>query len=385
MRRRSVAISATGVVVLGGVGVGLALAGTGDPTGAEGQTTTTPAAKLGVATVERRTLVDRQTVGGTLGYRGERTVLARMSGTISWLPAVGVVVQPGKPIAKVDGSPVILLDGTVPAYRALGSGVTDGEDVRQLERGLARLGYDPGTVDAEWTASTTSAVNEWRDDLGLEQTGAVELGRVVFLPGARRVKSREVEIGTASGSGSGGGGGEGDGGTGGDGGTATEVLKTTSDTRVVTLDVDAADQGIAKEGAKVSVELPDGDTIPGVIAKVGRVAESSSDGDGGGNGGGGDGDGSATVSVTVKLTGRKGGRLDQAPVNVELARDTRKGVLTVPVTALVARRGGSYAVDVIDGARRKLVTVEPGLFADGVVEVSGKGLRDGTPITVPVA
>lgn len=378
--RRGVMIGAAGVVVLGGAVLGLAVAGAGEGSGGETESASAPAAKLDVATVERRTLVDKQTVGGTLGYGGERTVLSRLSGTISWLPAEGAVVQPGKPIAKVDGSPVLLLDGTVPAYRALQSGVDDGDDVRQLERGLANLGYDPGTVDTEWTASTTTAVNAWRDDLGLEQTGAVELGRVVFLPGARRVKAREVEIGAASGSGGGGDGGAG-GGSDGGGGAATEVLTTTSDERVVTLDVDAADQGLAKEGAKVSVELPDGSTIPGVISKVGRVAESS-----GGDGGAGDeGDGSATISVTVKLTGSKGGRLDQAPVNVELARETRKGVLTVPVAALVARRGGAYAVDVIDGGRRKLVTVEPGLFADGLVEVEGDGLHDGTTITVPVA
>lgn len=383
--RRAVLIGAAGVVVVGGAGVGLAVASGGDRSGSgSGEAGTTPAAKLRVAKVERRTLVDRQTVSGTLGYGDERTVLSRMTGTVSWLPAEGAVVKPGKPIAKVDGSPVILLDGTVPAYRALQAGVTNGDDVRQLERGLANLGYDPGVVDAEWTASTTAAVNAWRDDLGLEPTGTVELGRVVFLPGARRIEAREVEIGAASGSGSGGGGGDAAGaGAGASGGTATEVLTTTSDTRVVTLDVDAADQGLAKEGAKVSVELPDGDEIPGVISKVGRVAESSSDGEGGGeSGGGGDG---ATISVTVKLTGSKGGRLDQAPVNVELATETRKGVLTVPVTALVARRGGAYAVDVIDGGRRKLVTVKPGLFADGLVEVTGTGLRDGTPITVPVA
>lgn len=377
--RRSMVVGVAGSLVVGaGVVVGFALAGEGSSTGTGAEGATTPAANLEVAKVERRTLVDRQTVGGTLGYGAERTVLSRLAGTVSWLPAVGAVVRPGGAIARIDGSPVVLFDGTVPAYRALQAGVTDGDDVRQLERGLANGGYDPGTVDAEWTASTTTAVNAWRDDLGLEETGAVELGRVVFLPGARRVKAREVEIGAVSGSGSGGG--EGESGEGG-GGSATAILTTTSDRRVVTLDVDAADQALAKEGAKVQVELPDGATIPGVIAKVGRVAESSSGGEGEGEGG----DDGSTISVSVRLTGAKGGRLDEAPVNVELALATRRGVLTVPVTALVARRGGGYAVDVIERGRRRLVTVEPGLFADGLVEVAGQGLRDGTTITVPAA
>lgn len=379
--RRGVAIGAAGLVAVGGAAAGLLLAGGGAPSASASGDEDAAATKLAVGRVERRTLVDRQTVDGTLGYSGERTVLSRLSGTVSWLPTEGTVVEPGKAILKVDGSPVILMDGVVPAYRALAAGVTDGDDVRQLERGLSALGYAPGVIDAEWTADTTSAVNAWRDDLGLDQTGEVELGRIVFLPGARRIADREVEIGAASGSGSGGEGA--DGGAGAGAGTATAVLTTTSDRRVVTLDVDAADQGLAKEGAKVTVELPDGGTIPGVISTVGRVAESSGDGEGAGAGGGEDE--GATISVTVKLTGAKGGRLDQAPVNVELARETRKNVLTVPVTALVARRGGAYAVDVIEGGARKLVTVEPGLFADGLVEVEGDGLRDGTPVAVPQA
>jgi multidrug efflux pump subunit AcrA (membrane-fusion protein) len=77
------------------------------------------------------------------------------------------------------------------------------------------------------------------------------------------------------------------------------------------------------------------------------------------------------------------GRLDEAPVTVGIARETRRGVLAVPVTALLARSGGGYAVEVVAAGARRRVPVETGLFADGHVEVSGRGISEGTRVAVP--
>ena len=62
------------------------------------------------------------------------------SGTFTWLPTVGQTVRQGQVIYRVSGSPVVLLYGSVPAYRDLSEGLT-GADVRELNAGLVKLGY----------------------------------------------------------------------------------------------------------------------------------------------------------------------------------------------------------------------------------------------------
>jgi peptidoglycan hydrolase-like protein with peptidoglycan-binding domain len=105
------------------------------------------------------------------------------------------VIRRGQPLFGVDGEPVILMYGELPAYRRLAEGVSGGEDVRQLEENLSALGYDPGTVDGEFTSA--AAVSDWQDAHDLAETGSVELGRVIFLPGARRVTEVSATLGAA--------------------------------------------------------------------------------------------------------------------------------------------------------------------------------------------
>jgi hypothetical protein len=144
---------------------------------------------------------------------------------------------------------------------------------------------------------------------------------------------------------------------------------------VVTAELDAADQGLAVRGHRVRVELPDARIVGGRIASVGTVATSSSGDDPSGD------SGEPTVTVTISLrSGRAAGRLDEAPVSVELTQTTRRHVLAVPVEALVARRGGGYGVQLAGG---RIVAVRPGLFADGIVEVAGGALHVGARVRVP--
>jgi peptidoglycan hydrolase-like protein with peptidoglycan-binding domain len=200
VNRRLLLGAALLAIVAGGAAAVLSGGSGGGSATAEGT-----AGATGSGRVERRTLAERLTVGGTIGYAGEATVLARLAGTLTALPKVGDIIERGQELYALGGEPVLLMYGAVPAYRDLKEGADEGPDVEQLEENLVALGYEPGTIDEEFTSSTATAVSAWQEDLGLEATGAVELGRVAFLPGPRRVTKVEATLGESIGSSGGGG------------------------------------------------------------------------------------------------------------------------------------------------------------------------------------
>jgi hypothetical protein len=163
-------------------------------------------------------------------------------------------------------------------------------------------------------------------------------------------------------------------------GSATAVLSTSSTKLVVTVDLGASSQSEAKIGEKVSVEMPDGSTVGGRITAVSPVAQSSSD-DGNGDSGNSGDSGSSTVPVTIVLDKRaSGGGLDQASVSVDFVQSKASHVLSVPVTALLATSGSTFAVQEASRPHR-LIHVQTGLFAAGYVEISGPGIHSGLQVT----
>jgi peptidoglycan hydrolase-like protein with peptidoglycan-binding domain len=313
--------------------------------------------------VTRQTLVETQTEDGELGYGYSRAAISRQAGTVTALAATGSTVKCGQALYRVDNTPVVLLYGSLPAYRALATG-TDGKDVKQFEKNLYALGYRGFTVDQEYTASTAAAVRDWQEDLGLQETGTVELGRVAYATGPVRIDSHDAAVGDLVQPGK-------------------SVLTFTGSSRVVVVDLDASDQRLARKGASVTVELPDGKTVTGKITKVQTVIDSGSGGDGGG-GAGDESDPETKIEVTVALGDKKAlASLAEASVDVTFTVSERKDVLTVPVAALLALAEGGYGVQVVDGKKTHIVAVETGLYADGRVEVSGDGLTEGTTVGVP--
>jgi hypothetical protein len=73
-------------------------------------------------------------------------------------------------------------------------------------------------------------------------------------------------------------------------------------------------------------------------------------------------------------------------VQVGITTARVRDALVVPVTALLARSTGGYAVEVVAaGASNHLVPVSLGLFddADGLVAVTASGLAEGQKVVVP--
>jgi peptidoglycan hydrolase-like protein with peptidoglycan-binding domain len=396
------------------------------------------------ATVQRRTLVERSQVDGTLSHADALELYDRKAGTFTWLPAVGAVIARGGTLFKVDNLPVALMYGSVPAYRTLKEGISNGPDVAELNVNLADLGFDPyGAIvgNDHFSEATTLAVRRWQKAEGLSQTGEVELGRVVFAPNARRVTALHVAIGedpppansnepaakeppakkrpakkptakkpatkgrrskapagskqkepsgskqkAPSGS-------KEKEGSGSKGGAAAPVLVmgTTSTQQIVQLQVKANQQELAHVGEATPVTLPNGDVVQGHITNVGTVATESSENEkekggspSGGNGsnpssGGGE---NATISVTLALV-HAVAHLDKAPVSVELVKAVSRGVLAVPAGALVATAGGGYAIQALEAGHRIVLTVSPGMFANGYVQIEGAGVHEGLTVTEP--
>ena len=131
-------------------GVALALAaGTGFAVrgpwpGAGAPATAATAVPVGTAAVTRTDVASEQDVAGTLGFRGSYRVVNELpAGIVTALPAPGRVVRRGQVLCPVAGQPVLLFYGPVPAWRAFWPGLTPGPDVRELQRNLIALGFDP--------------------------------------------------------------------------------------------------------------------------------------------------------------------------------------------------------------------------------------------------
>ena len=352
------------VVVLVAAGVAVALSKPFDTGGTSHPGVADNADPTGLATVTRQDLSEQTQVSATLGYAGSSSVVNQAQGTVTALPAVGQVVSQGQVLYQVSGAPVVLLYGDTPAYRTLSEGAdasdVTGADVAELNADLVALGYAtsaeiPSGSD-EFTWWTKDAVEKLQKALGVTQTGTLTLGQAVFLPSAIRVTTVSATLGAPAQAGQ-------------------AVATATSTTRQVSIALNAAQQSEVAVGDKVTITLPDTKITPGVISSVGTVATAGQNG------------GSATVTVLVNPTDPTAtGTWDQAPVNVTITTSTASNALVVPVDALLAQSGGTYAVEVAgaDGIRR-LVPVTLGLFddADGLVQVTRTGLTAGQQVVVP--
>jgi peptidoglycan hydrolase-like protein with peptidoglycan-binding domain len=278
--------------------------------------------------------------------------------TYTSLPAVGQTISQGQSLYNTSGAPVVLLYGSVPAWRAFREGMADGADVGELSQDLVALGFGAGlTPSNHFSSVSATAVDRWQAALGLPQTGVILLGQVVFEPGSIRVTTVNPNLGQAVGPG--------------------PVLVATGTARVVSVALPVSQEYLVKPGDAVSVVLPDGTTtVAGHIQSVATVAQPAASGSNSG----------PTVTVTITLDHpAAGGKLDQAPVNVNITTQKADNVLAVPINALLALAEGGDAVELVSGGTHHLVGVQTGLFSNTLVEISGPGITVGTTVEVPSA
>nr|WP_275402380.1 peptidoglycan-binding protein [Streptomyces sp. SID13031] len=260
----------------------------------------------------------------------------------------------GKPAAppKTPGTPP---PSTPPSAPPAKDKPIEGPDVRVVKENLTVLGFLPKTTTDKLTAATTKAIKEWQKSLDLAATGVIDPATVIVLPGAVRVDSIKVALGDPA---------------------TADILGVTATDKVVTLPVDAdSTQGIMV-GAKVKLTLPNGKATTGTIRSVGTdAAAPPSDGNPA------DGGKKPQVAAMITLDQQAASTgVDSGPVTVTVPGASRKGVLVVPVAALLALREGGYAVQVVNGTTSALVGVKTGMFADGNVEISGAGLQAGQKV-----
>ncbi|MGI9823095.1 efflux RND transporter periplasmic adaptor subunit [Agromyces sp. Marseille-Q5079] len=305
------------------------------------------------STVSRGDLTERIRLSGHLGYGEVHELGTGLGGTVTAMPAVGDVLDRGATLFRIDDRPVVLLLGDLPMWRGFEYGMDDGPDVRQLEQNLAALGFFDREPDEEFAESTAAAIERWQESLGLEETGAIEPGRIVFVPQPVRVAAHKATVGDAASAG---------------------VISVSGTEKEVLASLAPNLKEVAMVGTPVQLGLPGGETVPGTVSAVGAPAEQD------------DGQGGKKLKLPVTITlddPASADGLDDVTVSGELTAVKREDALLVPVIALLARPGGGYGVELVAGGGTELVPVELGAFADGMVEVTGGELEAGDEVVVP--
>ncbi len=277
----------------------------------------------------------------------------RASGTVT-----GVSVSPGDEVSqgailyRVDQRPVVIAQGDVPMYRDIGVDAR-GADVRQLQQLLKDLGFYTLEVDGVVRWGTMQAIMAWQKELGVAQSGSVEVGDVIFvpkLPTRVSLDGEKVKRGlTLSG--------------------GEQVVSVLPDSPAFSVAVTEAQAGMVATGTRVEITNPDGGIWEAVAADQVPNTE----------------DGSIRVTLTgvgdqpicgdacelVPVSGRT--LLDSQIVIVEPTEG-----LVVPSAALVTGADGQAAV--IDEAGVRIpVTIVASARGMSVVE----GVVAGTQVQLP--
>jgi hypothetical protein len=326
---------------------------------------------VSTAGVVRTDLVTTVLTEGTLGYAPSEPVINQVVGTFTALPAPGTLLGPGQVLYRVDDRPVVLMAGTIPAWRAFAPGMTDGPDVAELESNLIVLGDAAGLFSSagdHFDGLVADAVKRWQTINGYPANGQISLGQVVFIPNPILVGAVNAVAGQVA---------------------TPEAMpyQVMTATRIVTVPLNPNLPAISV-GESVSIVLPTNIATPGTVFAVGPAPPTSSTGpqspsSAGSNANTAQPSPPSTVATIVPdraaATGTGSGVAVQVSLSVQSARD----VLAVPISALLALAGGGYGVEVVGPAGvHHLVGVTTGIFTGSQVQVTGTGIAAGTTVVV---
>ena len=141
--------------------------------------TAPPAPSQITVPVEKRVLSSDVVVRGTVRYGAPQSVILpassirRGSPILTTAPLKGKDLTEGSVAFTISGRPALVLQGATPAHRDIAPG-TVGDDVRQLQEALARLGFNPGRKDGVYDQRTELAVAAWYMKGGWSPSGPGE-------------------------------------------------------------------------------------------------------------------------------------------------------------------------------------------------------------------
>lgn len=263
----------------------------------------------------------------------------------------GEEVAPGATLFTVALRPVVIAQGEVPMFREIADGAVGG-DVGQLQVLLKELGHYRDIIDARVGPRTTAAIRRWQGELGVEKTGVVELGDVVFvphLPSRIALNPEFIHRGASL--------------TGGE-----EAVFSLPPVPVFRIPATEAQASIMPSGTTIEVTSPSGRVWRGVAGEQKRAEDDS---------------------ISVFVAGQGGSSLcadacGEVPAGEESTLLSRvvlvpevEGLL-VPSSALVTAADGETAVIGVDGER---TAVKVTASAKGMSVISG--VPEGTRVRVP--
>lgn len=286
-------------------------------------------------------------IGGTTGGTGGTGGSTRVTQVVTSVIGQGSKVDIGSVLYSVESSPVVAMGGALPAWRTMNTSSSDGTDIGQLELSLSAMGYDPDhtmTIDTTFDADTKAVVKAWQQGYGMEVTGEVTLGSVVFVSAGATVAGVDVAVGDAIGDGD------------------TVLSLSTSNQQVV---IDVPDGAAPYLVPGLAVKVAGADATVSLLRSVERS-------------------GSAVVQAVIVPTAPIENASNGATVKVTVAITNLADVLIVPSEALVSRLDGSYAVQVraADGSNA-FVTVELLGVSGTKAGVRGDGLTAGATLLQP--